>query len=372
MRTGLTIRALALLALLALGLPRSAAAFTPVRCFGETGYCVTGALLSYWERHGGLAVFGYPISDQRLETIEGRWTGPVQWFERDRLEDHDLQGVMAGRLGADLLDFQGRTWRANFPPVPSAAPGCRRFAPTGHTLCEPFLSYWQRHGGLERFGYPLTELLVETIGDWTGPVQYFERRRMEHHRELRGTPYEVLLGRLGTALIDNPANRPCHTPLADELRATYVAIAERTTMGCPGTLQRDLPATVQHFEHGALIGGDFGAALPEIYMIVINATGYDGQRFSSWSIQTDTWTPAEPPTSGLTPPPGRYEPQRGFGKVWRIWDRSGQYLGWAVEPEHAERVTIQEFSSGVMVWLQGENRVFVSAPGPHVELVPRR
>jgi hypothetical protein len=47
------------------------------RCFPETGYCVTGAILAYWERHGGLPIFGYPISAQRTETVEGSWTGPV-------------------------------------------------------------------------------------------------------------------------------------------------------------------------------------------------------------------------------------------------------------------------------------------------------
>ena len=32
------------------------------RCFAETNYCISGPILSYWERNGGLQVFGYPIS----------------------------------------------------------------------------------------------------------------------------------------------------------------------------------------------------------------------------------------------------------------------------------------------------------------------
>jgi hypothetical protein len=164
------------------------------RCFDETGFCISGPIRAYWEQHGGLAVFGYPITAQHEETVEGT-TLPVQWFERDRLEDHGAAGVMAGRLGVDVLAQRGTPWES-YPRVAGAADGCYFFVETGHSLCEPFLSYWQQRGGLQRFGYPITEPMQETIGDWTGTVQYFERRRMEHHAE-NAPPYDVLLGLLG-------------------------------------------------------------------------------------------------------------------------------------------------------------------------------
>ncbi len=119
----------------------------------------------------------------------------MQWFERDRLEDHGGQGVMAGRLGADVLERRGTPWES-YPKASSAAVGCHLFAETGHSVCEPFLSYWQQQGGLERFGYPLTEAMEETIGGWTGTVQYFERRRMEQHPE-NAPPFNIQLGLLG-------------------------------------------------------------------------------------------------------------------------------------------------------------------------------
>ncbi|NJP06421.1 MAG: hypothetical protein HC837_12735 [Chloroflexaceae bacterium] len=178
--------------------PTPIAAQTNERCFPETGYCTSGAILAYWESNGGLPVFGFPISSIAIETVEG-WTGPVQWFERDRLEDHstDGQGILAGRLGALLLEREGRPWET-LPQVDSApSDDCTYFAQTRHSLCEPFLGYWLNNGGLERFGYPISEPMEEQIGDWQGSVQYFERRRMEHHPEYVGTPYEVLLGLLG-------------------------------------------------------------------------------------------------------------------------------------------------------------------------------
>ncbi len=74
-----------------------------------------------------------------------------------------------------------------------AGPRVLYFPETGHTLRDPFLKYWQDHGGLAQFGYPRTEVFyVEGRA-----VQYFERARFEYWPEYTGTPYEVQLGLLG-------------------------------------------------------------------------------------------------------------------------------------------------------------------------------
>ena len=124
---------------LVLGWTSTSAART--RCFAETGFCVSDPILAYWEKNGGLAVFGYPLGVLHDETIEGSWRGPTQWFERDRLEDHGAQGVLAGRLGALARERQGRPWQQG-SETPQA--GCRYFDVTGYTVCEPFLAYWQK------------------------------------------------------------------------------------------------------------------------------------------------------------------------------------------------------------------------------------
>lgn len=58
------------------------------RLFPETGYTVFGKFLQYWGKRGGLAVFGYPISESFVETQANGTTLAVQWFERARLEYH--------------------------------------------------------------------------------------------------------------------------------------------------------------------------------------------------------------------------------------------------------------------------------------------
>ena len=53
------------------------------------------------------------------------------------------------------------------------------FPETGHYIYNLFQSYWVQFGGLQTFGYPLTEQRLE--GDYW--VQYFERARFEYHPE---------------------------------------------------------------------------------------------------------------------------------------------------------------------------------------------
>lgn len=62
-----------------------AAKAAPEQCFPETNHCIQGVFMDYWQQHGGLAVNGYPLTDQRLETLEDGHAYTVQYFERVRL-----------------------------------------------------------------------------------------------------------------------------------------------------------------------------------------------------------------------------------------------------------------------------------------------
>ena len=85
-----------------------AAPIDGARHFPETGHNLSGPFLAYWEQYGGLAVFGYPISEELIETnaVDGvAYT--VQYFERNRFELHpEFAGtpdeVQLGLLGSRL------------------------------------------------------------------------------------------------------------------------------------------------------------------------------------------------------------------------------------------------------------------------------
>jgi hypothetical protein len=168
------------------------------RCFSETEQCIAGPIRTYWERNGGLAVFGLPITPQAEETVEGV-TLQVQWFERDRLEIQPDGQVTAGRLGVERLEQLGTPWQPG--TISGSAPPCLDFPQTGYQICNPaFAAYWRANGGLERFGYPVTNEFVTELEGQPYTVQYFERRRFELHPQI--APNAVLLGLLGREVLD--------------------------------------------------------------------------------------------------------------------------------------------------------------------------
>jgi hypothetical protein len=163
------------------------------RCFTETNQCIAGPIRDYWERNGGLPIFGFPITEQRQETVEGR-TLQVQWFERDRIEIQLDGSVTTGRLGVDRLAQIGTPWQQGGKTAADA--GCAIFQETGHQVCGQFRSFWERNGGLARLGLPVTGEFQTTIEGKNLTVQYFERRRFELHEG-----NQVLLGLLGREVL---------------------------------------------------------------------------------------------------------------------------------------------------------------------------
>ncbi|MFO7270671.1 MAG: C40 family peptidase [Sphaerobacter thermophilus] len=159
----------------------------------------------FYDRSGGVPIFGYAISMPVLENGLR-----VQYFERQRLEHHPEKAgtayeVELGRLGADEAARRGLLETAPFAPQPGgSAPGCDYFAETGHWLCNGFRHYWKSHGvelgdpgvsfreSLALFGYPISEEFVEN----GVTVQYFERARFEYHPGT-GAAHDTLLGLVG-------------------------------------------------------------------------------------------------------------------------------------------------------------------------------
>ena len=185
--------------------------------FPETGHSLAYGFKTFWLNSGGLPVFGYPLTEEFTEANPD--TGQsytVQYFERQRFEYHpEYRGtpyeVLLGRLGVTDAQQRGLSGGAAFAPLPGTthtSAGCEFFAATGHTACGAFLQYWSSHGlsfgdpgityreSLALFGYPISEPFKDPTTGLT--IQYFERARFEYHPENAGTPYEVLLGLLGT------------------------------------------------------------------------------------------------------------------------------------------------------------------------------
>lgn len=80
--------------------------------FAETGHSVKEAFLRYWQQNGGLAAFGYPISEElpEISPADGK-VYTVQYFERARFEWHPADAgtpdeVQLGLIGKQALEMR--------------------------------------------------------------------------------------------------------------------------------------------------------------------------------------------------------------------------------------------------------------------------
>jgi hypothetical protein len=118
------------------------------RYFPQTGHRLSHGFKSYWERNGGLRIYGYPISEEFTE--DGR---TVQYFERARFEWHpEHRGtryeILLGHLGrqdarargvdispvnriSGIDDYHPGLWYVPAPPPPPPPPAPTVRPPAG-------------------------------------------------------------------------------------------------------------------------------------------------------------------------------------------------------------------------------------------------
>jgi hypothetical protein len=197
-------------------------AATDVLYVSATGHYVRGVFRDFWDKRGGLAIFGYPITE---EYIDSRTNRVYQFFERARFE-RALPTSTTVDLG--LLGRQAAGDRVFATAEPITNSKDRRYFPeTKHIVQYGFKDIWESKGGLSIFGLPLSEEIDEQLADGNvHPVQYFERARFEYWGD-QPAGQRVLLTLLGrrfappeltTPLAPNapppPLGTPASTPVA--------------------------------------------------------------------------------------------------------------------------------------------------------------
>lgn len=189
-------------------------------CFPEQApavtACLSGPFRAFWEAHGGSRVFGYPLTDAAAQTT-ANGTFITQYFERARFELHPENAppyaVLLGRLGAEQLSLNSAERGV---PGDATDGACQLWGETERSVCGPFLATWQSNGiqldddpainDAERmalWGLPLTNVLVTLSETGTLRTQWFERARFEQQAD-----GSITVGRLGSELLDQPAQTP--------------------------------------------------------------------------------------------------------------------------------------------------------------------
>jgi hypothetical protein len=169
-----------------------------------------------------------PVADQT--TLLGHDLSTGATFQVDRGPDlvvtqvHARNGALAWTRGNEIHAARVSDILPSAPRPEAVESEYQTWYPeTGHTLGGGFRDYWVANGGLPVFGYPLTEEFLEINADTGGTytVQFTERQRFEWHPENLGTPYQVLLGRLGAELLTMQGRDWTMFPKADPDTSHY-------------------------------------------------------------------------------------------------------------------------------------------------------
>jgi hypothetical protein len=150
--------------------------------FPQTGHNIKHGFRDYWINNGAEGLLGYPLTEEFTEN-----GATVQYFERVRLEYRNGK-IIWGLLGTELT--AGRFFKTVrfFPSEDNKV----YFGPTQHSASGPFLQFWRDNGGLDTFGYPISESYKDDGSEY----QWFERARLEWHSNLPEGK-RIVLGLLG-------------------------------------------------------------------------------------------------------------------------------------------------------------------------------
>lgn len=261
--------------------------------------------------------------------------------------------VLRERFGYNAAGYQAAT--ASIAPLPDRV----YFPETGHSLGGQFLAYWQANGGLAQFGYPVTEEFAEDLRE-VGPgaprmhrVQYFERVRLEYHPENQ-PPYDLLLGQFGRTILAEANFLP------GRFGALYLTdVRVRELLGSPTSPPNPALGATLLFERGRMIYQQVQDSFGLIY--VLCGTPQSGQVLHPRGYQYFANRPAaEPSTGGPGPRAGLYEPQLGFGRLWRENQEVRDCLGYATSPDETPyTLTWQAFTRGMILSVPEEGVAYL-------------
>ncbi len=274
---------------------------TGERFFPETGHTVREPFLGFFEAHGGVHFFGYPITPAIPEPPDY-----IQCFQYACLRWDPLAPPDQTVQLLPIAEAMGLGTPPILPlQIPLGRPFRRYIPETGHTVSGMFLAFWLRHGGAKIIGNPITEPFVEN----GRVVQIFQRMKVmwdpvEHAvRPMNlGESYARMRG-LNPRVPARILQTPSALRVRIAVRRPVLAAGDRQTItvfvtdeeGQPISRTRirvDVPGQdpllLETDEAGIAEGSFTVGAFPPGSLIEVHATASDGLRqgeaFSSFRI----------------------------------------------------------------------------------------
>ncbi|MFT4039017.1 MAG: L,D-transpeptidase [Thermomicrobiales bacterium] len=192
----------------------------------ETGHTTDGLFLDLWR--ADRALLGDPVTEEfsprsGFTTVHG--ADAIQYYEHlalvylpDEAPESQVQALDLGRQSLDAIRDNGASAALDRALERSVCPpggdGCLSVVSFGHTVREPFLSFWADGNAATLFGDPLTEAFRAPDGT---RVQYFENGILRQTGPDEVTPLPV-----GDAaaresnIATEPVKQPEDVPTYDE------------------------------------------------------------------------------------------------------------------------------------------------------------
>lgn len=169
--------------------------------FAETGHWVSG---EFWIKYQSVSdptlLLGYPITEAIQDAGDGHL---VQYFQHARLEllpdEAGGKQVKLSRLGQEL-------YQPGSDPelsIPYNITACRYFLETNKQVCYSFMEFFEKYGGIEQFGYPISNIVLQN----NRIVQYYQYACFEWRPE-SPAGQRVVLSDLGVAYFEKMREDP--------------------------------------------------------------------------------------------------------------------------------------------------------------------
>lgn len=180
----------------------------------SSGHSITGPLLRFYTRTGGEERHGKPLAEP--VRVGNRY---LQYFERSALEFYpDYTGTGTEVRFASIGLTAASEAVGDLEPVTpfAGSEGNWYFPESGHSLREPFLSFWRNQGDQTGLGLPVSEELTQAGPNGNAvSVQYFEYAALQ--RPQNGTNAgDVSFVPLGTTLAKEKLSPAQLAPVAKE------------------------------------------------------------------------------------------------------------------------------------------------------------
>lgn len=281
--------------------------------------------------------------------------------------------VYINKAGA-LSDLAGRV-------APQAIKGAGFVNETGHNIADVFMTFFNSTGPvyengvivnapivnwISAFGYPIAEPYWTTIRvsgqDRLILVQAFQRRILTFSPQ-NADGWQVEMGNVGaqyyTWRYETPHVVCDRVPLRGFGTVWSGHSSVKAGLGCPQTYppfdkETAIQTAYQPFEHGSMLWISKTTYTQEWLIYVF----FDDGTFQQFD---DNWRDGDPANGNMSPPTGLYEPQRGFGKVWRegTGAQVRERLGWATALEKGGDGAYQRFQYGEMYWSSTTDKIWV-------------